>query len=861
VKWRDLARHLVVVPLLSHPLRTALAVLGIACGTALYVAISIINAATVEHFAESIGALAGSATLSVAGGEAGFPEETLEAVEKVAGVDRVVPVVQARARAGVSGEQSVVILGVDMLRESAVRTYRGGDDPLDDPLEFLNQADSVLTTRAFAEEHRLAVGQSLVLTTASGPQTFTVRGVLGSEGPAKAFGGRVIFMDIDAARVSFGKEGRSDRLDVVAKKGADEEAVGRAITAALGGGFRVERPSDQTAAFRKMIAAYQGVLTGMARLALVVAVFLVGNTMAVAVAERRKEIGVLRAIGATRGLVAAVFLATSGLLGTAGALLGLPLGRAAALLLVHTVSRSVSLAYATPIDVTSLRLSLDVALVAVGAGSLASLVGGVTPAWVASQVPCIEALRPKDVDVGARSSRAPLFLGAALLAYVGAASALEVDWRLPLLHGTTLTVAYVGGALVAPWLSATVLRLLGAGVARTLFARLITVQLALASIASSSRRARGSSSLIAALMLVLLMTTMHASFRGTLSDSTGRMLTADLWVTENGLFLNGEAAPLRAEIKEEIDRVPGVEIARSGGAHAQRTIKLRHEGREIVLKAWDRVAPERAPIVMMDGGGPAALAAMFDDGRPSALVSENFAAHFGKRRGDRLTLETPAGPRAFDVAGVVVDFSSAEGTVYLGRATYLRLWRDPLVTMFYAFAEPGHAPAAVRDLLDASIGARLGVVATTTEQARGMAEQVLDDGFAYTRAVEAAAMIVGLFGLLGTMLVSVLERKRELGVLRAVGASRPQLARIILVESALVGVAASVTALVLGGYLAQVWLGGALTHDLGWPIAVRVPLMAVAITVAAGLAVGIVVGLAGGQRAVRVGLREALAYE
>ncbi|MBS2011818.1 MAG: ABC transporter permease [Deltaproteobacteria bacterium] len=863
MQWRELFSSLAVRPLLEHKLRAALAVLGIACGTALYVAISIINAATIDHFAASVESLAGKSTLSVAGGDTGFPEETLDLVEKAEGVDRVVPIVQARARAGARGEQGVVILGVDMLREGAVRAYKGDESLLDDPLEFLNQVDSVLTTKAFAEEHHLALGSTLTLTTTQGPQTFTVRGILSPTGPAKAFGGRVVFMDIDAARVSFGKEGRTDRLDVLAKKGADVDALSKAVSAAAGPGLRIERPSDQTEAFRKMIAGYQQVLTGLARLALIVAIFLVGNTMAVAVAERRKEIGVLRAIGATRGMILALFLLTAGFLGTTGAALGLPLGRALAAVLVKSVSRSVELTFATPIDVSTLRLPVDVGVLAVVAGALSSLFGGIMPAYRASCVPCVEALRPKDADGASASdstSIAARVVGVLLLVYVGIASALELDWRSPWLHDSTLTVAYFGGALVAPWISSTVLRALGAVIARTPLVRIQPVNLALASLSSSARRATGSTSLVAALMLVLLMTATHASFKGTLSTSTAKMLTADVWVSENGLFLNGDSAPLREEIKAEIDQVPGVDLAK-GGAYAARLVKVRHEGRTIALKAWDRISSERAPIVMMDDAGKGAIAAMFDAERPTALVSENFAAHFGKRRGDLVSLDTPSGPVDFVVAGVMLEFASPEGTVYVSRDTYKRLWRDTNVTMFYAFVASGESPAVVRDRIDAAIGARRGVVTTITEQVRAMSQGILDDAFAYTRAIEAAALVVGLFGLLGTMLVALLERKREIGMLRAIGATRVQVSSMIVVEAALIGIAASATALALGGYLARVWLGGALAHDVGWPIVVQVPVLSVVCTIAAGVVVGMLVGLFGGHRASNVELSEALAYE
>ncbi len=856
---RNVLFVLALRPLVERPLRTALALLGIACGTALYVAIAIINVATIDYFADSVSSLGGGANVSVSGDATGFPEETLERVEKVPGVDRVVPVVQARARAGKDQMQGVVVLGVDMLRESAVRKYETADaNVLDDPLEFLNQVDSVLVTRAFADEHHLTIGAPLELTTASGPQRFVVRGILGATGAAKAFGGRVVFMDIDAARVSFGKEGRTDRLDVLAKKGADDATLARSIEKELGAPFYVERPSDQAEAFRKMIASYQAVLASLGQLSLVVAIFLVANTMAMNVSERRKEIGVLRAIGATRLLVLGSFLLMSAVIGVSGAALALPLGRGLASVLVGVVSRSVALTYATPIDVSALHLSGHIVTVALVAGLLAALAGGVVPAYRASTVPCVEALRPKDVDVAPRFELRVVLarlLGVLLLAYVALAMKLDIDWRAPWLHDSTLVVAYIGGALLAPWLSSLVL-----GMLKRIFARTKSpaLHLALASLTSSPRRVMGGTTLSAALVLVLLLTTTQASVKHTVASTTERMLVADVWVSQKGMFLTGDdSEAMREDLANDLNRVPGVDIARFGGVRGLRTIKLRHADSSVLLKAWDRPPNDRAPIVMLEGEADA----LFDAAEPTVFISENFASHHQKRRGESLVLDTKAGPMTFAIAGVVVDFGSPAGTIYLSRETYKRLWRDSLVTVFYAYVEQGVDPKAVRDRIDQGIARRHGLVTSVTEDVRTLSQQVLDDAFAYTRAIEIAALVVGLLALVSTVLVGVLERKRELGMLRAIGMSARQLASMIAFEMAFLGVSSGVASLVLGGYMAHVWLGNAFAHDVGWPIDVHVPLLAVLGTLAAGGLVGIVAGGFGAERVRRIELAAALAYE
>jgi putative ABC transport system permease protein len=586
--------------------------------------------------------------------------------------------------------------------------------------------------------------------------------------------------------------------------------------------------------------------------------------MAVNVSERRKEIGVLRAIGATRRTVVASFVVMCFIIGFFGAVLGLPLGKLLAHGLVGAVSRSASLNYATPIDVSSLHFSAEIVALALVGGVVAALVGGIVPAYRASGVACAEALRPKDVDVTPPldlRAVALRMLGLFILAYVALESTFHVELRVPSLRGSTLPIAFFGGALIAPWLTSLAIRAMRRLVEATPLARVSTLKLALASLSSTARRASGGTTLSAALVLVLITTTTHASMKSTLSSATERTLAADVWISEKGMFLTGDSEAMREDVGREIDAIPGVDTARYGGVHALRTTKLRYDGRSILLKAWDRPPKERAPIVMLDGedGRDALFASTATS--PVVLVSENFALHFGKRRGDSVLLDTPSGKVAFRVAGVMLDFGSPEGTIYMSRETYKALWKDALVSVFYAYASPGHSPAIVRDRIDATVGRRYGLVTNVTADVRSLSQEVLDDAWAYTRAIEVVALFVGLLGLVSTVLVSVLERKRELGMLRAIGMSPRQLSTMIALEMGCLGIASATVALVVGGYLAQVWLASSFARDVGWPISVHVPIIAVVGTLAAGAIVGIIAGVLGAERARRVELGLALAYE
>jgi putative ABC transport system permease protein len=239
------------------------------------------------------------------------------------------------------------------------------------------------------------------------------------------------------------------------------------------------------------------------------------------------------------------------------------------------------------------------------------------------------------------------------------------------------------------------------------------------------------------------------------------------------------------------------------------------------------------------------------------MVSQNFVTHYGKQTGDTFTLDTPTGRQTFEIVGVVVDFASPVGVLYFRRDLYEKVWRDSLVTCFTVEVAPGFTPEQVRDAIDTRLGG-LGLVTTMNAELRAQLGETMDESFGFTRAIEWAALGVGLLGLLSTLLMSLLERLRELGMLRAIGMSRAQLGRLIFGEAILLGVLGGGTAAALGAYVAHLFVVSALATQLGWQIQVYIPWSSLATTVGAGLVVGLIAGFVGARRMARLEIRAAL---
>jgi putative ABC transport system permease protein len=848
-----------------RPLRAVLATLGIALGVALVIAIQIINGSTIGFFRESVVSFAGNARLSVTGDDAGFPEEHLEKVRGVEGVANAAPTVEARVTFTTKDgtQRNLLVFGIDLLNDSAIRAWKTQDqDVVDDPLEFLNQPDSIILTHAFAKEHGLRVESPMELMTAFGNKTFVVRGLLTPEGAAKAYGGGLAIMDIDGARVMFGKEGRTDRIDIVPEENADLEAIAVALQNKLGPGYRVERPEGQVDAFDRMVQGYQSVLSFLSTLALLVGMLLVANTLAMSAAERRQEIGLLRVVGASRRMLVGMVAGEAVLLGFVGGVVGVGLGWLQAKALVGWVSGAMSRQYVTPIDVTTLSLRPADAGVALGLGVGVALVASVWPALVTTRVPCMDALRPVEVDHEPKARKRTVMVRAVglamLLAVLPAGAVSDVLWARALLPVVAIAGAVLGSPLLVEWM-VRVSRGLVSSVGSTGMGTV--VRLACDSLLRNPRRTGANViGLVVGLLLVVVIATLHRTFESTLVHQIDRSMPNSVLVTSMGRIVSLQVQPLHEDLGPQIGAVPGVLHQDGVGAYGFRAVKTRYRGDEIALKAWDRPHPATRYEVFDMSDRPAAEAGpeLFRPEAPAAMVSRNFVQRFGLDTGDDLTLATPEGELTLRVVGVVNDLAAPNGTVFIDRALYKRVWKDPLLTAFAVQVAPDVSPDELRVRIDERLGASKGILAVTTAGVRQQLREVLDESFAYTRAIELAALLVGLLGLLNTGVVSVLGRTRELGMLRAVGMTRRQLGAMVLTESLLQGLFGGIVAAVVGAAVSLFWLVHELTRTLGWVLDVEVPWSSLGWTVVAGIVVGCLAGLVAARRALGTSLREAL---
>src|SRR5438093_1896331 len=313
----------------KHVLRSILTVAGIVLGVAVFVGMHTANESVLFAFSRTVDRIAGKTELQVTAGETGFDEDVLEKVQAASTVGVAVPVIEAVVDTKIAGEGSLLVLGVDMTGDRSPRDYdldSGDEAVIDDPLVFVAQPASIILTRDFAEKSGLAPLSQVPLGTVEGEKRFTVRGIMKSSGLTSAFGGNLAIMDIYAAQRMFGRGRKFDRIDLALRPGRRIAEGERELRALLGPGFQVDPPSRRGQQFEAMLSAYSMMVNISSLFALFIGMFIIYNSFAIAVTQRRAEIGILRALGAARRQIRWLLLGESAVTGLMGSLGGVAFG-------------------------------------------------------------------------------------------------------------------------------------------------------------------------------------------------------------------------------------------------------------------------------------------------------------------------------------------------------------------------------------------------------------------------------------------------------------------------------------------------------------------------------------------------------
>jgi len=848
-----LIRLLALRHLRAAPGRSLLTVLGIVLGVAVVFAVDVVNASVLGSLRKSMADVAGKAQFTLGAG-IGVEEDALETVRKVPGVAAAVPIIAATAYDVGSGTQ-LAVLASDTLSDGAARGYdvTGDDAQIDDVLSFLNDPYGVLVTTGFAKRTGTKVGETLLLETVQGQKPFTVYGTLEPRGPATVYGGDLLLMDVYAAEVAFDRGRRFDRIDVIAEPETDLKQLEARLESALGDKVPVRTPAQRAAESERLLGGFQLALSLASLIAIFVGGFIVYNSLSISVAQRRREIGVLRALGASRRQLRLLFVGEGLLMGVLGSAAGLGFG----LLLCHAALDAVAATVSTlylQVKVDALVVDPNTMALAVGLGVLVAAVASYVPARRASGVDPVSALGGASTvsDVLFSSARASLAAAATTVA-----AALLVAWAARVWDSTGLSYVVAGLlSLAALFVSPALAQ--GIGRLAQERARRAGPSVLLGSVGFARDRGRNAIA-TAALGMALANVVNVDALMDSLESSTdawiGRSFRADLFVFSGTEVQAKFNRPLPASLRGEFQDLDEVEFVQ-----AFRMVQQRFRDQPFYLMSEDLEGYRRFnELAVAEGDVESALGAIAAG--EALAASEAFAHTFSLGLGDEVELETPDGKRKFRIDLIYADYRADIGILMTDREVYERIWRDSQVDLYSVYLSEGASTAGVRERIAKSWGGRYGLLVLGSAKYRGELLGLIQRSMALSRASELVAVVVAVLGIINALMVSVLDRRREIGLLKAVGAVRTQLHRMVLTESLLIATTAALLGVLLGAALSSYMVTEALRLQVGWRLDFHLSPWVILETFAAAAVVAWLAAWAPARWAAGLDVSDALAYE
>jgi putative ABC transport system permease protein len=706
--------------------------------------------------------------------------------------------------------------------------------------------DEIDIDAATASKDGFSVGQQIGVITRGPVQRFRIVGTVNFGGVSSLGGATMAIFTLPTAQQLFGKRGRFDTIEVAARRGVSPAQLVRAIAPLLPPSAQVRTGQGQAQQATKdtsgFLSIFQSFLLAFGGIALFVGSFVIANTLSITIAQRTRELATLRTLGATRRQVLASVLLEAFVIGVLASLTGLFLGLALARGL-----NALLVSFGIDLPQTGTVFATRTVVISLLVGVLITLLAAIRPALRSTRVPPIAAVREGAVLPPSRFARfgphAALvtIAGAFALLLVGLlVSGLSTSQRL-LAVGIGALALFFGVAMLAPKLVPPLARVLGwpatkvGGGAGTL-ARANSMR-------NPARTASTASALMIGLALVTLVGVLAAGLRTRFENSVNQVFVANYAVTASDNF-----TPISVASANSLRRVPGVVVVsgvRAGGGRAF--------GSRINVTGVDPQVSQVISVKWQDGSArtPAQL------GEDGAFVSKDYANAQHLRVGSPLSVETPSGATLLlSVRGIFAPpkGGSPYGDVTISTTRFDSVYQNP--QNLYTFVNvQGGVSAANTHRLDAALSGFPDAKLQTKTQFKNNQLQGLTMLLNLLYVLLSLSIIVSLFGIVNTLVLTVLERTRELGMLRAVGMSRRQVRRMIRHESIITALLGASFGIPLGVILALM-VGAAIKYA-----AFTIPWGTLVVFVIAAIIAGVVAAIFPARRAGRLNVLKALQYE
>jgi putative ABC transport system permease protein len=788
--------------LLKHPWQFGLSVIGIAMGVAIVVSIDIANYSSSKAFNISMNSVAGKATHQIKGGSDGIPDSLYTRLKTEKGIEKIAPIIESYVKLDDSTRTIFKLLGVDFFAEAPFRDFLKSEDNNYGIIlnKFLVIPNSVVISSDNLDRLNKKIGDTLPVLINGKKKILKILHVIEPKEENKYALENIIIADIATAQELTEKIGKLDYIDVIIQTPVEESNLRELLPA----NFQLERSGSRTKSSEQMLDAFEINLTALSLLALIVGLFLVYNTMTFSVVQRRILIGTLRSIGVTSNEITKLIFIEALILGILGTVLGFLIAFFMSKFLIIFISQAINDLYFV-VSVREIYISNTIIIKGILLGILATLLSAIKPAKEASSVyPRIALSRSDQESRLIRNIPKMSFIGIIFI-LLGGATLIIPSKNIWFSYFGILPVI-IGFALLTP----IVIKL-----AEKIFTPVYKKVFGIIGKMSSKSILQNISRTyiaIAALSLAVAATvgvgTMINSFRSTVVEWLEARLNADLFITAPSLVSRRNDAVLSEELLTKIKNSEGVEEI-----NFYREIDLFQNEQKFRLIASGISEKSYSGFQFKDGNKETVFK-QFEEG--AILLSEPFAYKYNYEVGDKISLRTDYGFRNFNVAGIYYDYASDEGLITIQYNHFQKYWKTKGVSGISIFVDKKYSINEVKESIQSIDTKGQDILIRTNKFLRETSIEIFDRTFLIAKALQFVAVIVAFIGILSSLMSIQLERKKELGILRANGFLPIQIFKMINLQTLLMGIITAFLALPLGNILAAILVFIINKRSFGW---------------------------------------------
>lgn len=826
----------------QRPGRAVLTLLSIVIGVAAVLSVSLAIDNAHRAYEDMYKTMAGRADLEVAAVDgSSFPSSVLELVEGVPGVARAVPAWQSLTTLLHAGAQvRVIVMGIDPARDPEIRDAELAAG------KYLADEPAALLDTGLAHALGIAPGQEVRIRVKARPyvRAVPVVGLLSPRGAAGFSQAGTVFLPLAVAQRWFNLRDRINTISLRLAEGADVQAVQSAVAACLPDGLTVRPPAARSRVPRSALEMAEHGLNFGSALVVILGVFIILNTFLMNLSERRRQLAILRAIGATRGQLARMVLGEALAMGLVGTALGCVLGPLGAQFILGAIAQ------AQGAETPPLHFTAGPFVFAALIGPLVSLAAAYVPMRIAARIPPLEGIRPvvsldrADVSSWIIATSLALCLAGGLVLVGCILGWFPAVWSIP--SGIVFTVAWVPvfpGLLrpVAPRLAALLAPFLGTE------GRLGCVQL----LRRSARAGLTGGVLFIAVSTGIGLGTTIINNVEDVRTWYRRTMVGDFFL--RAMFANpatGQTVPMPESLGLQIARIPGITnvdtIRFLGGQVGDTPVAV------VIRQFTD---PTNLPVDLAQGSPDEVRRRLFQG---EAVLGTVLANRLGLKPGDEFTLQTSEGPRQLRMAGTAIEYTLGGSVLYLERTSAAKILPVEGVDAFLITAAPEHREAVAQELQ--ALAKAEGLMLHNAAELSALLESVMTGVVHSLWGVLALGCVIAAFGVANTLTMNVLEQTREIALLRVVAMTRRQVRKMILSQAIILGLMALLAGLVAG--IVTAWfIKQSMVPLLGYAVDFVLHPALLAGSVVGGLALVVLTALVPAERAARLNLLIALQYE